>query len=299
MRNSIYLILILSSVFLSSCSLFNKGLKMDTYIEMKTSEGDIIVGLYEKTPIHSNHFKQVCESNTYDSLLIHQIGPDGIIIAGDTASKNVDVNYLFNSTAIDTSLKPEIYPEIIHTRAKIGAWRVDDENNPEKYSHPTVFYMIYGVNYSEKNLKLIETIMNKDIIQEYMDKYLEKDENKHLKDSLDYYKIQRMNKDFENLFVKIRDRVIPIIKSDGKNIFKFSDYQKTVYSENPGIPYLDGKYTIFGEVVYGEDILEKLTKKRTRIKYRPQRDILILSTKVLTDEEWKEIKKSIEKQRKN
>jgi cyclophilin family peptidyl-prolyl cis-trans isomerase len=62
---------------------------------------------------------------------------------------------------------------------------------------------------------------------------------------------------------------------------------------------LDGKYTIFGEVVYGEDILEKLTKKRTRIKYRPQRDILILSTKVLTDEEWKEIKKSIEKQRKN
>ncbi|MDD2199490.1 MAG: peptidylprolyl isomerase, partial [Bacteroidales bacterium] len=67
---------------------------MDTYIEMKTSEGDIIVGLYEKTPIHSNHFKQVCESNTYDSLLIHQIGPDGIIIAGDTASKNADVNYL-------------------------------------------------------------------------------------------------------------------------------------------------------------------------------------------------------------
>lgn len=297
MRISIYLILILSGIFLGSCNLFNKTAKIDTYIEIETTEGSFIVGLYEKTPVHSNHFKELCQLNVYDSLLIHQIGPDGLIVAGDTESKNADVNYSFNNFAVDTSLKPEIYPDLLHTRGKIGAWKVDDESNPENFSHPTIFYLVYGLSFTTKDLKLLETVKNRDIILEYMEEYLNREENKQLKDSMDYYLTQRMNKDYERLFVKTREILIPIIENDGVDIFQLSDIQKSVYAETPGIPYMDGKYSIFGEVVEGYDILEKLSKKRIRIKYRPQKDIYILKTRILTDEEWKEIKKRLKKQR--
>jgi peptidylprolyl isomerase len=299
MRISIYLILILSGLILGSCNLFKKGVKIDTYIEIETTEGSFIVGLYEKTPIHSNQFKNLCEDGVYDSLLIHQIGPDGIIIAGDTESKNANINYSFSNYGVDTSLKLETFPDLLHTRGKIGAWRVTDDNNPEKFSHSTIFYMIYGLKFTEKDLKLLETVKNRDKTIEYMKEYLKKEENKELKDSMDYYLTHRMNKDYERLFVETRDIIVPIMEKDGVDIFKLSDKQKEIYAETPGIPYMDGKYSIFGEIVEGIDILEKLSKQRIRIKNRPQKDIYILKTRILSDEEWKEIKKRLKKQRKS
>lgn len=53
--------------------------------------------------------------------------------------------------------------------------------------------------------------------------------------------------------------------------------------QNAGVPYLDGTYTVFGEVIEGLDIVEKIQKVRTDPFDRPVDDIRVLKFRVLQD----------------
>lgn len=58
------------------------------------------------------------------------------------------------------------------------------------------------------------------------------------------------------------------------------------YSSHPGIPFLDGSYTIFGEVVSGLDVVERIQATTTDDKDRPLKEVTILQATVT--KEWKE-----------
>lgn len=62
---------------------------------------------------------------------------------------------------------------------------------------------------------------------------------------------------------------------------KFSDKQMEIYTTVGGDPFLDGDYTVFGEVVEGMDIVDMIAAQPKDGRDRPTTDIKILSTKVL------------------
>ncbi len=47
-----------------------------------------------------------------------------------------------------------------------------------------------------------------------------------------------------------------------------------------GTPFLDGEYTVFGEVVEGLDIVDKIAAQETDGNNRPLEDIVILETRL-------------------
>lgn len=53
------------------------------------------------------------------------------------------------------------------------------------------------------------------------------------------------------------------------------------YRKEGGTPHLDGQYTVFGEVVEGLDVVERIQKVATLENNRPFDDVLILSTQVI------------------
>ena len=57
--------------------------------------------------------------------------------------------------------------------------------------------------------------------------------------------------------------------------------QRDVYKTIGSAPHLDGSVTIFGEVVKGLDIVEKMSKVETNRRDRPIEDVVIESTKVI------------------
>ncbi|MFN5306820.1 MAG: peptidylprolyl isomerase, partial [Bacteroidota bacterium] len=59
----------------------------DTLVEIKTSQGNIVVKLYEKTPLHRANFIRLVKKGFYDSLIFHRIIPTFMIQGGDPDSK--------------------------------------------------------------------------------------------------------------------------------------------------------------------------------------------------------------------
>lgn len=65
-----------------------------------------------------------------------------------------------------------------------------------------------------------------------------------------------------------------------KKPFKFSPEAREMYKSVGGTPFLDGDYTVFGEVVEGMDILDKIAAVETDSGDRPKEDVVILKTKL-------------------
>lgn len=79
--------------------------------------------------------------------------------------------------------------------------------------------------------------------------------------------------------------------------FEFSDNAKAFYKESGGVPYLDGNYTVFGQVFDGLDIVFKIQYQATNAANKPFNDVVVDKVRVteyngeelkwkLSDYEW-------------
>lgn len=55
--------------------------------------------------------------------------------------------------------------------------------------------------------------------------------------------------------------------------YHFTDEQRNVYETIGGTPFLDGNYTVFGQLIKGMDVLDKIASVPTDQNDRPKKDI--------------------------
>ena len=63
--------------------------------------------------------------------------------------------------------------------------------------------------------------------------------------------------------------------------FHFTPEQIKAYTTVGGTPHLDGEYTVFGEVVEGMDIVDKIQQVKTDRSDRPEEDVKIINVSVI------------------
>ena len=63
--------------------------------------------------------------------------------------------------------------------------------------------------------------------------------------------------------------------------FRFTPEQVKAYTTVGGTPHLDGEYTVFGEVLEGMDIVDKIQRVKTDRSDRPEDDVKIIKVEVL------------------
>jgi peptidyl-prolyl cis-trans isomerase B (cyclophilin B) len=91
----------------------------------------------------------------------------------------------------------------------------------------------------------------------------------------------RRNRDREGL-MELQDRLAKMAmeKSKEQGSPAFTPEQVDVYTTLGGTPFLDGGYTVFGEVEEGMDIVEAIQNVETAMGDRPKTDVVMNVTVV-------------------
>jgi peptidylprolyl isomerase len=236
---------------------------------METTAGKITIRLYDETPIHKANFLKLVRKGFYNGLLFHRVIEDFMIQGGDPLSKNANINTSLGVGGLQYTLAPEINAsQRYHKKGALAAARKGDDINPNKRSSACQFYIVEGKVFSNKELDDIEMQRKRTIESKLIEENFKRDYQRVLK-LRNESQLQR-SKELED---SINNKVHELMLTN--NDYKFTPQQRLDYTTNGGTPYLDGMYTVFGEVIEGLDIVEKISKVKTGIADRPINDIRI------------------------
>ena len=167
-----------------------------------------------------------------------------------------------------------VYPEYFHKKGALSAARQGDEVNPDKASSGCQFYIVTGKVYNDSTLLGMEQQMNQMRLNNAFNALAQK----HMKE---IYKM-RKNNDQDGL-MDLQDSLIAQAEAQvaKEPEFKFTPEQVKAYTTVGGTPHLDGAYTVFGEVLEGMDIVDKIQKVKTDRNDRPEEDVVIKKVTVI------------------
>ena len=106
--------------------------------------GDIVVRLYDETPIHRDNFVKLAKEGYYDGTLFHRVIKDFMIQGGDPDSKGAPAGKKLGVGDPGYTLEAEIKDGLFHKRGALAAARQGDEVNPERRSSGSQFYIVWG-----------------------------------------------------------------------------------------------------------------------------------------------------------
>ena len=146
-------ILFLSLAFLCiSCT----GAQNDRVrVQISTTKGNIVIELYNETPIHRDNFIKLVKENFFDGLLFHRCIRDFMIQGGDPDSRNAEPGQMLGAGNVGYTLEAEFNPELIHTRGALAAARTGDHVNPERRSSGSQFYIVQGRTFSQEQMEMM------------------------------------------------------------------------------------------------------------------------------------------------
>lgn len=192
-------------------------------IEFETTEGVMLVKLYNQTPLHRDNMVKLVKEGYYDGLLFHRVIKSFMIQGGDPDSKNAKPGQMLGQGGPGYTVPAEIIDSLIHKKGALAAARMGDQVNPTKASSGSQFYIVQGRAFNENELNSMSA----------------------------------------------------------RSGIKYNDAQKQLYATLGGVPHLDGGYTVFGELVTGFDVLDKIGNTQTGAGDRPVKEMKIIKAKIL------------------
>ncbi len=264
MRTSLRLSLTLvAALLIAGCA---SGDKKGVRAEIKTTEGDIVISLSDLTPLHRDNFIKLAESGFYDGVTFHRVIKEFMIQTGDGSTRQ-DSSLISD----DYTIPAEINDSLFHKRGVVAAARMGDDVNPERNSSGTQFYIVQGKVYNDEDLAATVQRIEYNRRQYFYNKAL-----------LD------LRKAAADSAAPVSDDVIQqnaIIRAyedmEAAGPFVMPDIRSNAYKTIGGTPFLDGAYTVFGEVLEGMEVVDAIAATATDATDKPVQDIRILKVRII------------------
>jgi len=122
-----------------------------THVKISTEFGDMIVELYDDTPLHRDNFIRNVQAGVYDNTLFHRIIPFFMMQGGDPNSIGAPRTQGLGTDTCPT-LPAEIRPNRFHKKGALAAARLPDSMNPERNSSGCQFFIVHGYPHNDGQL---------------------------------------------------------------------------------------------------------------------------------------------------
>ena len=230
--------------------------------------GDITVRLYDETPLHRDNFLKLAAEEFFNGTLFHRVIKDFMIQGGDPNSKGAPAGMNLGSGGPGYTIPAEIQPTLFHKRGALSAARLGDEVNPTKESSGSQFYIVWGKVYKAPELKQLEHQMKMQQEQNIFNALA----MEHREEIMNL----RRNRDRDGL-MELQDKLAKMAMDKSKKLGApaFTPEQVEAYTTLGGTPFLDGGYTVFGEVEEGLDVVEAIQNLETSAGDRPKTDVVM------------------------
>lgn len=238
-------------------------------IKIHTTQGDMVVRLYDETPIHRDNFLKLVAEGYYNGTLFHRVIRDFMIQGGDPESVNAPSDKMLGVGGPDYTLQAEICDGLFHRRGALAAARQGDDVNPERRSSGSQFYIVWGQTYNAAQLKQLEKQLQMQALQEVFNGLV----SEHRAEILQLRK-DRNRAGLQELQDALEKQARAILKEKGSLL---TTEQVEVYTTQGGTPHLDGQYTVFGEIEEGLEVVEAIQQLPTRRGDRPVNDVVVLN----------------------
>ena len=268
MKKHIYWLLL--STLLISC---NKK-KDTTQVLIETSEGDIRVELFDDTPQHRDNFIRLAREGYFDNIMWHRIVPELMIQTGDPTLKPGNSPVTVDTACLHYTVPQEIrFPKYIHRRGMLAAARQPDDKNPTKASSATQWYIVTGEKYTSESL----ASFYQTLYQEAVNTHWRKLQNQQAA------RLDRLEQKDKNAYYELQDSILSVAEAAvaARPPRPFNEQQKHAYTTEGGCPHLDSEYTIFGQVVEGMAVVDRIANTPTDDRERPLKEVYIKKVTVL------------------
>ena len=234
-------------------------------VKITTSLGNITVRLYDETPLHRDNILKLAKEGFYNGTLFHRVIKDFMIQGGDPDSKGAPAGKALGMGGPDYTIEAEIKPGLIHKRGALAAARQGDEVNPERRSSGSQFYIVWGQQYKEGQMGQLAKQMKMQALNTVFNRLAteRKAQIMELRRNRDRAGLQELQDELEALaHAEVESQQLGL-----------SELQRQTYTTLGGTPHLDGQYTVFGEVVEGLDVVERIQHAATGRNDRPVEDV--------------------------
>jgi peptidyl-prolyl cis-trans isomerase B (cyclophilin B) len=189
-------------------------------VKISTEFGDMLIKLYNETPLHRDNFIKLTKEGFFNDLLFHRVMQDFMVQGGDPDSKGAATGAPLGSGGPGYTVPAEFRPTLFHKKGALSAARQPDNVNPQKASSGSQFYIVQGKPSSDAELDMMAQ----------------------------------------------------------RGGITFTESQKEVYRTLGGTPFLDQQYTVFGEVISGLDVIDKIAAVQVDPRNRPIKDVKMTVT---------------------
>ena len=136
---------------------FTSAMAQSRQVVLETTEGKIVLTLFDDTPRHRDNFLRLVNEQFYDSLLFHRVIKNFMIQGGDPDSRHAEPGVTLGEGSTDSTIVAEFYDaegHLLHPhkRGAVAAARESDSENPERRSSGCQFYIVWGKTYATQQL---------------------------------------------------------------------------------------------------------------------------------------------------
>lgn len=281
------ILLLVISLFYACNPIITEGVRkrdLKKDIELTTDQGTIVFRLYDNTPKHRNNFLKLVNQSFYDSLIFHRVINNFLIQTGDPESKKATPEAFLGNGELPYTIPKEINPENFHKRGAVNAARMGDLENPDQASSSTQFTFIQRKPLSDSLINIGERRIN---YYKAYNSVVKNPANKKLVNRLR----QLANSETKNDSISILESQLhELAKTEQAKMvpYRIPEEHRQIYKTLGGTPHLDQNYTVFGEVVRGLDVIDRIAAVETRKKDdRPVKNVRILKVKLIKRKNYK------------
>ncbi len=246
-------------------NVFAQSKKGDVIIH--TDMGDMVVVLYDETPKHKANFLKLASEGYYDDLLFHRVIQGFMVQGGDPNSKNAKAGEMLGNGGPGYTVDAEFSNKLIHKKGALAAARRSDNLN----SSGSQFYIVQGKTYQDSEIAQMNQGRAQAKVQELFQQFIEDPKNDSYKQRL----IAAQQANDRNTYMQIIGEVEPIIMKihEQDSSWMLTPEQIEIYKTIGGTPFLDTQYTVFGEVIEGIEVIDKIAAVKTDKNDRPLENV--------------------------